>query len=161
MEIQKNKVVTIDYTLTDAEGAILDSSQDDEPLSYIQGTESIIPGLENALEGRAPGEMFIVSIPPAEAYGERDETLLQDVPREVFRDKEELLKVGAHFQAQDDEGMHSFTIVGVDDGIIRVDGNHPLAGVTLNFDVRVVGVRDASSEELSHGHAHGPDGHGH
>jgi FKBP-type peptidyl-prolyl cis-trans isomerase SlyD len=161
MEIHKNKVVMIDYTLTDADGAVLDSSQGEEPLAYIQGTESIIPGLENALEGRAPGEKFTVSIPPAEAYGERDEALLQDVPREVFRGKEELLKVGAHFQAQDDEGMHSFTIVGVNDEVIRVDGNHPLAGVTLNFDVTVVDVRDASPEELSHGHVHGPNGHGH
>jgi len=161
MEIHKNKVVTIDYTLTDAEGVVLDSSQGEEPLAYIQGTESIIPGLENALEGRAPGEKFTVSIPPTEAYGERDETLLQDVPREVFQGKETLLKVGAHFQAQDDEGMHSFTIVGVGEEVIQVDGNHPLAGVTLNFDVTVLDVRDASPEELSHGHVHGPEGHGH
>src|SRR5689334_7703037 len=161
MEIHKNKVVTIDYTLTDPTGAVLDSSQGEEPLSYIQGTESIIQGLENALEGRAPGEKFAVTIPPAEAYGERDETLLQDVPREVFQGKEALLKVGAHFQAQDDEGMHTFTIVGVGDEAIRVDGNHPLAGVTLNFDVTVLDVRDASPEELSHGHVHGPGGHGH
>jgi len=161
MQIRKNKVVTIDYTLTDAEGTVLDSSQGEEPLAYIQGTESIISGLENALEGRAPGEKFTVSIPPAEAYGERNETLLQDISREVFEGQEALLEIGAHFQAEDDEGMHSFTIVGVEDQVIRVDGNHPLAGVTLNFDVTVVDVRDASPEELSHGHVHGAGGHGH
>jgi len=161
MQIQKNKVVTIDYTLTDSDGAVLDSSKDEEPLAYIQGTESIIPGLENALEGRTPGEKFTISIPPAEAYGERDESLLQDVPREVFQGKEELLKIGAHFQAQDDEGMHTFTIVGVEDEVIQVDGNHPLAGATLNFEVTVVDVRDASLEELNHGHVHEPHMHAH
>ena len=161
MQIHKNKVVTIDYTLTNTAGTVLDSSQGEEPLSYIQGTESIIPGLENALEGRTPGEKFTVSIPPAEAYGERDESLLQDIPRDIFQGKEALLKVGAHFQAQDDEGMHTFTIVGLEDEIIRVDGNHPLAGETLNFDVTVIAVRDASPEELNHGHVHGLDGHEH
>ena len=161
MEIRKNKVVTIDYTLTDADGAVLDSSQGEEPLAYIQGRESIISGLENALEGRTLGEKFTVSIPPAEAYGERDETLLQDIPREVFQGQETLLEVGAHFQAQDEEGTHPVTIVGVDDEFVRVDSNHPLAGVTLNFDVTVLDVRDASPEELSHGHAHGAGGHGH
>ncbi|HKK14936.1 MAG TPA: peptidylprolyl isomerase [Gammaproteobacteria bacterium] len=160
MEVAKHKVVTIDYTLTDAEGSVIDSSQGREPLAYIHGVGSIIPGLESALEGKSSGESLQVSIPPEQAYGERDDNLLQAVPKDRFEGAGEL-QTGMQFQAQSEAGTQVVTVVAVEDDTVTVDANHPLAGVTLNFDVAVVDVREATEEELSHGHVHGPEGHEH
>jgi len=160
MQIAKDKVVTIDYTLTDGQGTLLDSWQDGEPLSYIQGAGSIIPGLEAALEGKSSGEALQVTIAPDQAYGERDESLMQAVSRDLFEGAEQL-EAGMRFRVQSDFGMQIITVVGVAGDTITIDGNHPLAGVTLNFDVTIRDVRDATSEELSHGHVHGPEAHGH
>jgi FKBP-type peptidyl-prolyl cis-trans isomerase SlyD len=160
MQVAKDKVVTIGYTLTDGQGTVLDSSEGGEPLSYLQGAGSIIPGLEAALEGKSTGEALKVTIPPGQAYGDRDEALMQTVSRDLFESADRL-EVGMRFRVQGDEGMQIITVVEVKGDAVTIDGNHPLAGVTLNFDVTVLDVRDATGEELSHGHVHGPDAHDH
>lgn len=159
MEISKHKVVTMDYTLTDEQGTTIDTSEGREPLAYIHGVGNIIPGLEAALEGRSAGEQLQVKIAPEDGYGDRDESLLQVVPRDRF-DVEDV-NVGMQFHAQSDDGVNVVTVVAVTDQDVTVDANHPLAGVTLNFDVEVKEVRDATEEELAHGHVHGPGGHEH
>lgn len=158
MQITKHKVVTIDYTLTDTQGTLIDTSKGAEPLSYLQGTDSIIPGLEAALEGRSAGEEFTVSIPPESGYGQRNESLLLVVPRAAFQGVEQL-EAGMQFLANTGSSQKMFTIVDIADEEVKVDGNHPLAGMTLNFDVTVREVREATVDELSHGHVHaGSDG---
>ncbi len=159
MHVTKHKVVTIDYTLTDTLGEVLDTSKGAEPLSYIQGTGSIIPGLEAALEGRSPGDELKVSIPPESGYGQRDESLMLAMPRSAFQGADPI-EVGMQFVANTGSSRQMFTIVGIEGEEVKVDGNHPLAGMTLNFAVTVRGVREATVEELDHGHAHsGEDGH--
>jgi len=160
MQIGKHKVVTIDYTLTNNDGAVLDSSKGQEPLAYIHGTEFMIPGLEHALEGKAAGDSLSVTVEPADGYGERDEGLVKVVERGMFGDVERL-DAGMQFQAQTDDGIEVVTVTAVEGDQVTVDGNHPLADVVLHFDVKVVGVRDASQEEIDHGHVHGPGGHHH
>ena len=161
MLISRNKVVRFDYTLTDDSAQILDSSEGGEPLTYLHGSGNIIPGLESALEGKRAGESLSVHVAAAEAYGERDDALVQSVPREMFEDSDSI-QVGMQFQSGDPDGnTRVVTVVSTDAASITVDGNHPLAGVPLNFAVTIVEVRDASSEELMHGHVHGPGGHEH
>ena len=160
MQIAINKVVNIHYTLTNDEGEVLDSSRGEAPLTYIHGIGSIIPGLEDALEGRSIGDTFKVTIEPEDAYGLRDDDLVQAVPRGAFQGVDEILP-GMQFQAQSPEGMRLVTVIEVVDDEVILDGNHPMAGITLNFDVDVAGVRDATAEELDHGHVHGPGGHHH
>ncbi len=160
MNIEKNKVVSIDYTLTDNDGVIIDSSQGREPLKYLHGTNALIPGLEKELEGKIVGDKLDVSIASEEAYGARNEELLQSVPKEHFGDTPDI-QVGMQFQAQSPQGPITVTIVDVKEDSVTVDGNHPLAGVVLNFKVEVKEVREATADELSHGHAHGEGGHEH
>jgi FKBP-type peptidyl-prolyl cis-trans isomerase SlyD len=157
MQVTKDKVVTIDYTLTGPQGEVLDSSQGREPLAYLHGRGGIIPGLEGALEGKAEGEQLSVTVPPEQGYGQRDEKMIAAVPRERFKGVNDI-RPGMQFQANTEAGPRVVTVLGVDDQSVRVDANHPLAGVPLKFDVKVVGVRDASNEELNHGHAHGAGG---
>ena len=159
MHIGKHSVVSIDYTLTGADGEVLDSSQGREPLAYIHGTGSIVVGLEEALEGKEKGAVVKVSVPPAKGYGERQEALSQKVPRDMFDIKE--IEPGMRFHAEGEHGTHVVTVMAVDDEHVTVDANHPLAGQTLNFDVTVVDVRPATEQELSHGHVHGAHGHDH
>lgn len=158
MQISANKVVSIDYTLTNSEGAVIDSSEGRGPLAYLQGHSNIIPGLETALEGKNIGDALQVTVAPADGYGERDDSLTQAVPRNMFENADEI-QVGMQFQTQTEQGPHIVTVISTDDENVTVDANHPLAGQTLNFDVKVVEVRDASPEELEHGHVHGPEGH--
>ena len=160
MQISANKVVSIDYTLTNVQGNVIDSSEGREPLAYLQGHGNIIPGLESALEGKTAGESLQVTIAPADAYGERDDSLTQAVPRQMFENADEV-QVGMQFQTMSEQGPHVVTVVAVDTENVTVDANRPLAGETLNFDVNIVEVRDASPEELEHGHVHGPDDHQH
>lgn len=161
MQISRHKVVRFDYTLTDDNAQILDSSEGSEPLTYLHGGGGIIPGLEAALEGKRAGESLSVRVAPTEAYGERDDGLIQNVPREMFEDSDSL-EVGMQFQSGDPNGESRIvTVVSTDADSVTVDGNHPLAGVPLNFAVTIVEVRDASKEELAHGHVHGPGGHSH
>lgn len=158
MQISKDKVVSIDYTLTNPQGEVLDSSQGRPPLAYLQGQGNIIAGLERELEGKRVGDQMQITIQPVDAYGERDENLVQPVPREAFKGVDNI-QPGMQFQAQGPNGQQAIVrIVEVSDNEVKVDANHPLAGVALTFDVTVRDVRDATEEELSHGHAHGPGG---
>jgi FKBP-type peptidyl-prolyl cis-trans isomerase SlyD len=157
MKIGKDKVVSINYTLKDAKGEIIDTSDGRVPLDYIHGSGNIIQGLENALKGKSAGDELSVTIPPEEAYGPRDDSLAQSVDRKIFETEEEL-EVGMQFQTPTEQGTMIVTIAGIDGDIVTVDSNHPLAGEALHFDVAVVDVRDATEEELTHGHAHGPEG---
>jgi FKBP-type peptidyl-prolyl cis-trans isomerase SlyD len=160
MQATKERVVSIDYTLTDDQGNVLDTSRGRGPLSYLHGAGNIIPGLESALEGKSPGDTLSVSVPPADGYGERDAALIQSVPRSQFPAGAQV-QPGAQFQAQTPVGPRVITVVDADPNSVTVDANHPLAGVSLNFEVEVVEVRDAAEEEIRHGHVHGPDGHEH
>lgn len=160
MQITKNSVVTLNYTLKDDQGETLDESQDNSFL-YLHGAGGIIPGLESQLEGKSAGESFSAHIEPADAYGERDESMVQVVPRDMF-DKEHPVEEGLQFHAQTPEGgMITVTVAKIDGDDITIDGNHPLAGIALNFDINIVEIREATQEEIDHGHAHGPDGHHH
>ncbi|MAT66512.1 MAG: peptidylprolyl isomerase [Gammaproteobacteria bacterium] len=159
MQVAQNKVVSIHYTLKDHEGQILDQSSD-QPLAYLHGASNIIPGLETALEGKDVGEKMTVTVEPEQGYGMSDEALIQEVPRDAFQGVEDI-QPGMRFQADSANGPMVVTVVKADDSTVTVDGNHPLAGMTLTFDVEIADVRDASEEELSHGHVHGPGGHEH
>lgn len=160
MQIAKNTVATIDYTLTNEQGQVLDTSNGGEPLSYLHGVGGIIPGLENALEGKSTGDAVNVTIQPEQAYGTRNEQLVQEVPRKMFQGVDNI-QPGMQFRAQGPQGTQVVTVVGVAGDNVKIDANHPLAGVTLKFDVNVVGVREATAEEISHGHVHGAGGHQH
>ncbi len=161
MVVAKDKVVAIDYTLRDSEGQILDQSDAGRPLSYLHGAGMIIEGLESALEGKATDDQFQVVVEPADAYGEFDDGLRQQVPRSQFDDIEDL-EVGMQFRVNTDEDEFTVvTVVEIDDEEVTVDGNHQLAGVTLHFDIKVREIRDATREEIEHGHPHGPGGHEH
>lgn len=156
MQISAHKVVSFDYTLKGEDGVTIESSQGSTPFSYIHGTGSLIPGLESALEGKTDGDEFTISVPPEQAYGERNESLVLALPRERLATDEEP-EVGMHFHASTAEGStRVVTIVKVEGDTITVDGNHPLAGVTLIFAIIVRAVRNATSEELAHGHVHDP-----
>ena len=161
MNIAKNRVVSIDYTLTGEDGTVLDTSKGEEPLAYIHGTGSLVEGLEAALEGKAPTDHVSVSVPPEKGYGMHDDSIVFSVPRTQFNDVTEL-ELGMQFEIQGDGEGHLVTVVGMDDDEVTVDGNHPLAGLTLHFDVDVVEVREATPDELQHGHVHqGPSDHTH
>jgi FKBP-type peptidyl-prolyl cis-trans isomerase SlyD len=153
-------VVTIHYTLKNDGGEVLDSSSGGEPLAYIQGHGNLVAGLEKALEGKPAGANLAVSVAPADGYGVRDEALIQRVPKRSLQGAGEIKK-GVQFQARTEDGMRLFTVTGLAGDMVTLDGNHPLSGQTLHFDVEVVDVREATSEELEHGHVHGAGGHHH
>lgn len=148
------------YLLTDADKNVLDSSQGREPLAYIHGLGNIIPGLEKQLTGMQVGDKVNAVVEPAEGYGERDENLMQIVPKSGFQGDEELV-VGMQVQVGTEHGPAIASVAKIDGEDVTLDVNHPLAGVTLHFDVEIMGVRDATDEEISHGHVHGPGGHQH
>ncbi len=156
MRVKNNSVVSFHYTLSDADGKLLDTSAGNEAFAYLQGAHMIVPGLEQQMEGRAVGDKFKAVVEPAHGYGEFDAALLQLVPIDKFGDQK--VHEGMQFQAGD-HGV--FTVKEVADGKVLLDGNHALAGVTLHFDVEITEVRDATADELSHGHVHGPGGHHH
>jgi FKBP-type peptidyl-prolyl cis-trans isomerase SlyD len=153
-------VVSIHYTLKDDGGEVLDSSVGGEPLAYIQGHGNLVAGLEKALEGKQDGTSVTVVVPPAEGYGIRDESLIQRVPRRSLQGAGDIKK-GMQFQARTEDGMRLFTVTAIIGDMVTLDGNHPLADQNLHFDVQIVGVREATSEELEHGHVHGAGGHHH
>jgi FKBP-type peptidyl-prolyl cis-trans isomerase SlyD len=160
VEIAADRVVLIHYTLKDDDGSVIDSSAGGEPLAYIQGHGNLVAGLEKALEGKQDGNTLAVVIPAAEGYGVRDAGLIQRVPKRSLQGSGEIKK-GMQFQARTDDGMRLFTVTAVAGDMVTLDGNHPLADQTLHFDVEVVGVRAATTEELEHGHVHGAGGHHH
>ncbi len=160
MQIADGTVVSINYTLTDDGNNVIDSSVGGEPLAYIQGANNIIPGLEKALAGKVSGDRLDVSVLPQEAYGLRDESLSQVIPRDRFESAEDI-EVGMQFQTPVADGFSVVTVTAIDEDGITVDANHPLAGMTLHFAVEVIAVRPATAEELDHGHVHGAGGHHH
>jgi FKBP-type peptidyl-prolyl cis-trans isomerase SlyD len=160
MQIEENKVVKIEYTVKTEEGVLVDTSEGNEPLAYLHGHKNIIPGLESALVGKAIEDELSVTVTPDEAYGERHEQLIKEVPMQAFQGVDKV-EPGMQFNAESPQGPQLITVTKVEGDTVTVDGNHPLAGVTLNFDVKVVEVRDASEEELSHGHVHGAGGQEH
>ena len=152
MTVENGKVVSFHYTLTNAQGDVLDQSQE-HPMPYLHGAGNIIPGLEKELAGKKVGDKLTVNVPAAEAYGEYDEQLVNDVPRNI--------EAGMQFQADTPEGVQVITVKAVNGDLVTVDANHPLAGQDLNFDVEIVEVREATEEETAHGHVHGVGGHHH
>lgn len=157
MQITDNAAVLFHYTLTTPDGEQLDSSRGEEPLSYLHGAGNIIAGLEDALTGKAVGDTFTVTIPPVQAYGEVDDSMVQVVSKKMFDDME--IEVGMQFHADVSHGSGIITVVNIDGDDVTVDGNHPLAGETLIFDVEVVEVRPATADEIAHGHIHGAGCH--
>ena len=160
MKIAKDKVVSIEYTLRDNDGNILDTSEGREPLAYLHGNGNLIPGLESQLEGKGADEALKVVVAPADGYGEFDAAQIVNVPKSQFAGVAELA-VGMQFTASGPEGQQVVTVTKNENDTVTVDGNHPLAGQTLNFDVKIVSVREATADELSHGHVHGAGGHHH
>ena len=154
MKVQANCVVSIHYRLTDESGEELDSSAGQDPLSYLHGTDSLIPGLETALTGQAAGDKLQVTVQPADAYGDVNPELVQTVPISAF-DTPENVKAGVQFQAQGPDGqVQLITVQEVTDDGVTINANHPLAGQVLHFDVTIEAVREASAEEIDHGHVH-------
>ncbi len=161
MQIAENSVVSIHYTLTNDAGETLDTSDGREPLVYLHGAQNIIPGLESELTGKTVGDAFDVTIQPEDAYGIVNPELIQTVPHSAFEGVEKV-EPGMQFQARGDDGnTQLITVTEVAESGVTVDGNHPLAGQVLNFSVQVEEIREASQEELEHGHVHGPGGHHH
>ncbi len=153
MQIEKNKVVTFDYTVTDENGGMIESSHGDEPLSYLHGAGGIAPGLESAMEGKVEGDSFAITLRPEEGFGERDEELVHTLSRDELAELGEI-EIGMQLHAEDESGIRILTVSKIEDDEIILDENHPLAGMTVKFDVKVVDVRDASDEEKEHGHPH-------
>lgn len=154
MVIANDCVVAFHYTLTDDDGVEIDSSKGQEPLAYLHGHQGIIPGLEKELAGKTTGDAMKVTVQPAEGYGELSAELMQAVPREAFQGVDEI-EVGMQFQAQGGEGqMQTVVVKEVTEETVTVDANHPLAGRVLHFDVSIESVREATEEELAHGHVH-------
>lgn len=158
MQIAKHKVVKIHYTLTDGDGEVIDTSAGGEPLEYLHGVGGIVPGLERELEGKSVGDHIQVNVQPEDGYGEHDEDLLHEVQRSQFEGIDDL-ELGMQFQVDTDDGPMVVTVVEITDENVTVDGNHELAGVPLNFDVTIHEIRDATQEEIDHGHAHGEGCH--
>ncbi len=157
MHITKHAVASLEYTLKDDEGAVIDSSSGGPPLAYVHGVGALVPGLEEELEGKTKDDELSVIVPPVKGYGERDERMVQTVERDQLP-KDVEVEVGMRLQAQSDAGVHILTVTEIAGSEVKLDANHPLAGMNLNFDVKVVDVRAATAEEIEHGHVHGPDG---
>ena len=153
MKIAKNTVVTMDYTLSDEEGEVIDSSSGNEPLVFLSGHGNIIAGLEEALQGQGKGDKLDVTVKPEDAYGEYSSELVANVPRSQIQADDEIAE-GAHFQVETPEGPMIYTVTHLDGDQVTLDGNHPLAGETLNFKVEIMDVRAASDEEVASGHIH-------
>lgn len=148
------------YSVSDSDDTLIDSSYDHEPLEMIQGIGYMIPGLEKALEGHQTGDTFNVEVIADEAYGQRHEGYVQSLAKDAFGDITDL-QVGAQLRATTDDGEQTVIVTNITDDKITVDGNHPLAGLDLKFEVEILAVREATEEELAHGHVHSGDGHHH
>lgn len=160
MKVAKNTVVSLNYTLKNNEGEVLDTSEGREPLVYLHGVGALIPGLENVLEGEGEGSKVSTVIKPEDAYGHRKDDLLHKVPKSGFTSDEEMQE-GMRVQLETENGPAIAVISKIEGEEVTLDLNHPLAGMELHFDVEVVGIREAQQEEIDHGHAHGPGGHHH
>jgi FKBP-type peptidyl-prolyl cis-trans isomerase SlyD len=160
MQITPGSVVVFDYTLTDDDKDIIDSSVGSEPLAYIQGEGQIVPGLEKAMEGKKAGDSFKISLPPEEGYGVHDPENISVVPADQIEGGEEL-EEGMQLHTEGEFGEQTVIITKIVGNEVTIDGNHPLAGMTLHFDINIRDVRPATDEERDHGHVHGPGGHHH
>lgn len=160
MQASNGKVVSIHYTLTNEQGEILDSSSGRTPLVYLHGSKNIIDGLENEITGKKVGDKITARVEPKDGYGEYREDLIRVVGKESFEGIDEI-EVGMQFQADFEDGTYVVTVEDVSGDEVTLNANHELAGVPLIFDVEVFEIRDASEEEISHGHVHGPHGHHH
>ena len=160
MSIKKDSVVAFNYTLKDDAGEVIDSSPAGEPLAYIHGHGNLVPGLERELEGKTSGERLAVKVTPADGYGEYSKHLVSKIPRRSLKGIAKL-SVGMRLHAQTAEGPRAVTVTALTGDMVTIDGNHPLAGKNLNFDIEIVEIRAATEEELAHGHVHGPGGHHH
>jgi FKBP-type peptidyl-prolyl cis-trans isomerase SlyD len=153
------RVISFHYTLTDSTGKTLDSSDGSEPLTFLEGVQQIIPGLERELTGLKPGDKKLVTVRAADAYGDKDDKKIVDVPLTQMPTK--TIKVGDQFRAGEGHQAPVVTATKVTATHVTLDANHPLAGIDLTFAIEITAVRDATAEELAHGHAHGPGGHHH
>ena len=160
MIAEKDKVVSFHYRLTNAEGEEMESSRDKEPMVYLHGANNIITGLEKAMEGHAISDKFSTTLTPENAYGLRNENKLQRIPLKRLKGLGKI-KVGQVLNLQTNKGPVQVTVLKMGRFIVDVDGNHPLAGHQLTFDVEIIDIRDANKEETQHGHVHGPGGHQH
>ena len=160
MQIAHNAVAAFHYTLTDDQNEVIDSSAGRDPLTYLHGSSQIVPGLEKQMEGRSVGDKFSVEVAPEEGYGVHHPELMQEVPREAFQGVEDI-QPGMQFQGRGPQGEINVTVSRIENDTVFIDGNHPLAGKTLHFAIEVTAVREASAEELQHGHVHGAGGHHH
>ncbi|HWY24532.1 MAG TPA: peptidylprolyl isomerase [Nevskia sp.] len=160
MQIADRCVASFNYTLTNDAGEVLDSSEGREPLSYLHGKGNIVPGLEKEMTGKKVGDKFKVKVKPEEGYGVQNPALVQVVPRDAFRGVDDL-QPGMQFRAESDRGPMMVVVTAVTGDQVTVDGNHPLAGATLHFAIEITEVREASVEEVLHGHVHGAGGHHH
>ncbi|NLM01152.1 MAG: peptidylprolyl isomerase [Treponema sp.] len=145
MVVEKGKVISIEYTLKDAEGEVMDTTEGVGPMDYIHGMQALIPGLEKEMEGKKTGDAFSVVVEPADAYGDYSDELVLDVPRSNFPADVDI-QVGMQFEA---ESGHAVTILEIKDDTIKIDANHPLAGEKLFFDIKIVDIREPTKEELS------------
>jgi FKBP-type peptidyl-prolyl cis-trans isomerase SlyD len=159
MKVSLNKVVAIHYTLTNNEGTVLDSSNGRGPLNFIHGLGHLIQGMEEGIDGKEVGNKFQLKVSPEKGYGNYQNEMVQQVPLSAFAGQE--IKVGMQFEAGTDEQRFLVNIKAIDAETVTVDGNHPLAGVELNFDIEIIDIREATEDEIAHGHVHGPDGHHH
>ena len=157
--MSKPRVFSFHYALTDPHGNLIDSTEGGEPFVFMEGAGQMIPGLETQMGNLNKGDKKTLNVAHAQAYGERDESLVLEVPRDKFPVKE--LKIGDRFQVGNAPGGPPMTVADFNEQKVFLDGNHPLAGVDLTFAVEVVEIREATDEEMAHGHAHGPDGHHH
>lgn len=162
MSITMNKVVLMHYTLKNDGGQILDTSAEREPLAFIQGIGNIIPGLEKELEGKSTGDKINATVKPEDGYGMHSPENVHTVPKDNFQSEgDEQLEVGMQVQVESNQGIALALVTDIKGENVVLDMNHPLAGETLHFDVEIMDVRDATADEISHGHAHGPGGHHH
>ena len=160
LPIQKNHVVSIDYTLKNDEGVVIDTSSGGSPLAYLHGSGALIPGMEKALEGKSEGDDFTISISPADGYGDRDDNLIHKVKRKELAHLPDLA-LGMELEVETDNAPLILTIIDINDEEVVLDGNHPMAGQNLNFEIQIREVREATADEISHGHVHGPGGQHH
>ena len=157
MNVAKNLVVSIHFGVAEVDGNSLDSTENGAPLDFIQGSGYLVPGLEAELEGKTVGDKFDVKLEAKDAYGQFQEELVQQVPLDLFEGVD-TVEVGMSFQADTDQGPRTVEVTEVKDGMVSIDANHPLAGMDLQFVGEVVAIREATAEELEHGHLHAEGG---
>lgn len=160
MSIGNNSVVQFHYTLSNSDGSEIESSRGGDPMAYLHGHSNIVPGLEDAMEGKGEGDVFTATVSPDKGYGERNDSLTQRVPLKHLQGAKKWKK-GMVAHVQTDQGMRQVTILKAGRFMADVDANHPFAGKELVFDIEVISVREGTEEEISHGHAHGVGGHQH